>query len=85
MLEQLIQRHLRIGGGRAQVRKALYMVAIGMARRNNAHFKAIYSKLVEAGKPKKVALVAIMRKLIVTLNAMIKNNTKWCHPTPNNS
>ncbi len=72
----------RIFGGRAHVRKALYMVAVGMAGRNNQHFKRIYQKLVDAGKPKKVALVAIMRKLIVTLNAMIRTNTAWRQSKP---
>ena len=78
-------RHIgqrRIFGGRAHVRKVLYMVAIGMVRRNNPHFKAFYAKLISAGKPKKVALVAIMRKLIVTLNAMIRNKTAWRTPKP---
>lgn len=70
----------RIFAGRNSVRKCLYMVAVGMTRRNNAHFRAFYDRLVEAGKPKKVALIALMRKLIVTLNAMIKHKTAWRNP-----
>lgn len=69
-----------IFGGRAHVRTMLYMVAIGMARRNNDHFKAFYRRLVDAGKPKKLALVALMRKLVVTLNAMLRSDCEWCPP-----
>jgi len=65
-----------IWGGRATVRAALYMAAL-VASRHNAVIKAFYQKLLAAGKAKKVALVACMRKLLVTLNAMIKNNTPW--------
>jgi transposase len=65
-----------IWGGRADVRKILYMAAI-VAARHNPHLKAFYSRLVAAGKPKKVALVATMRKLLSILNAMSKNNSHW--------
>ncbi len=51
-----------------------------MAARNNAHFKAFYQRLVDAGKPRKRALVAVMRKLIVTLNAMIRDDREWAAP-----
>ena len=64
-------------GGREAVRKALYMTALGAATRNNPLLKAFYQKLLATGKKKKVALVAVMRKLIVILNAMIKQNTTW--------
>ena len=66
-----------IFGGREAVRRAMYMTALGAATRNNPLLKTFYQKLVSAGKKKKVALVAVMRKLIVILNAMIKNNTTW--------
>ena len=70
----------RIFGGRANVRRSLYMVAVGITSSTNQHFKSHYLKLVQAGKPKKVAMVAVMRKLIVTLNAMIATNTAWRTP-----
>jgi transposase len=66
-----------IFGGREAVRKAMYMTALGAATRNNPLLKDFYQKLLEAGKKKKVALVAVMRKLIVIINAMVKNNTIW--------
>lgn len=65
-----------ITGGRARVRKALYMASI-TAVRFNAVLKQTYQKLRASGKPPKVALVAIMRKLLITLNAMLKHNTPW--------
>jgi transposase len=63
-------------GGRASVRSALYMAALS-ASRHNPVIRAFYKRLLEAGKPKKVALTACMRKLIVILNAMLKNGTMW--------
>jgi transposase len=66
-----------IFGGREAVRRAMYMTALGAATRNNPLMKAFYQKLLATGKKKKVALVAVMRKLIVILNAMLKNNTTW--------
>ena len=66
-----------IFGGREHVRKALYMTALGIATRNNKPLKEFYQKLILAGKKKKVAIVAVMRKVIVMLNAMIKNNKLW--------
>ncbi len=58
--------------GRCGVRKVLYMGAL-VASRHNPKFQPFYTKLIEAGKPPKVALVAVMRKMIVTLNAMIQS------------
>jgi len=74
-------RHGRrvIGGGRFEVRNKLYMCAM-VAARTNPVFKQFYEQLVARGKPKKLALVAVMRKLIVTLNAMFKTNTLWGPP-----
>ena len=63
-------------GGRAHVRAALYMAALTASRCNPA-IRAFYLRLRSAGKPAKVALVACMRKILVILNAMIKNNTCW--------
>jgi transposase len=74
-------RHGRrvIGGGRFEVRNKLYMCAL-VAARTNPVFKQIYARLLASGKPKKLALVAVMRKLIVTLNAMLKTNSLWRQP-----
>jgi transposase len=58
-----------IAGGRFEVRNKLYMCAM-VAARANPVFKQFYQRLIARGKPKKLALVAVMRKLIVTLNAM---------------
>ena len=65
-----------IWGGRAGVRAALYMSTL-TATRFNPVIKTFYRRLVEAGKPHKVALTACMRKLITILNTMVKNNTPW--------
>lgn len=65
-----------IFGGRADVRRALYM-AVLVAIVHNPVIKAFYERLVAAGKPKKVAIVACMRKLITILNAMVKTGTSW--------
>jgi len=68
------KRH--ISGGRSRVRAVLYMATL-VATRFNPVVKAWYQRLLAAGKPKKVALVACMRKLLVVLNAMIKTKTRW--------
>lgn len=60
-----------IGGGRAAVRKALYMAAL-VASRHNVTLKARYQHLLSRGKAPKVALVALMRHLIIHLNALLK-------------
>jgi transposase len=65
-----------IWGGRAQVRHALYMAAL-TASRFNPPLRAFYLRLLAAGKPKKLALVAVMRKLLVILNAIIRSNSPW--------
>lgn len=66
----------RIWGGRAQVRAALYMAAL-VASRYNPAIRAYYTRLCEAGKAKKVALVACMRKLLTILNSMVKHGVPW--------
>lgn len=65
-----------ISGGRSAVRSALYMAALS-ATRCNPQLAPFYKRLIQAGKPKKVALVAVMRKLLVTLNAVIARGTPW--------
>lgn len=62
--------------GRAMIRKVLYMAAL-VSTRYNAAMKRFYQRLLAKGKPKKLALVAVMRKLIVTLNTMVKNKELW--------
>lgn len=68
-----------IWGGRADVRRTLYMATL-VAVRHNPVIKAYYEKLVSAGKRKKVALVAAMRKMLTMLNAMAKHLCAW-NPT----
>ena len=65
-----------IGGGRASVRKALFMGAM-VAARYNPVLKAFYERLVAVGKPKKVALIAVARKLLIILNAIVRDGTPW--------
>lgn len=66
--------HIR--GGRSCVRTALYMAAITAIRCNPA-FKAFYRRLVETGKPRKIAIVAVARKLAVLANAILRTNAPW--------
>ncbi len=68
-----------VWGGRGRVRDALYMGAL-VATRFNPTIKAFYERLVGAGKPKKVALVACMRKLLTILSAILKHRTPWRSP-----
>jgi transposase len=65
-----------VWGGRAQVRAVLYMSAI-VAARFNPVIRVFYQRLQRAGKVKKVALTACMRKLLIILNAMLKHRTPW--------
>ncbi len=66
-------------GGRAPVRAVLYMSAL-VATRHNPVIKEFYGRLLEAGKPKKVALVACMRKLLSILNALMRDGAIWRCP-----
>jgi transposase len=68
------QRH--IAGGRAPLRKVLFMGTMG-AMMHNPHLRSYYDHLRASGKQHKVALVATMRKLLLTLNAIIKTDTPW--------
>lgn len=68
------QRHCF--GGRAALRSILYMATVS-AMRCNPVLKPFYQRLLKAGKPKKVAIVACMRKLLTILNAMVRDNAAW--------
>lgn len=65
-----------IWGGRADVRAVLYMAATS-AVKHNPRIKATYERLVSAGKSKKLALIACMRKLLTIANAILRENTSW--------
>ena len=67
-----------IWGGRATVRGALYMATL-VATRFNPEISQLYQRLLSAGKLKKVAIVACMRKLLIILNSMVKHNNKWSY------
>jgi len=71
-----MHRRRRIRGGRFQLRRTLYMATLA-ATRHNPIIRAHYRRLVDAGKFKKVALVACMRKLLIILNAMARNHTEF--------
>jgi transposase len=65
-----------VQGGRASVRAVLYMAAL-VATKRNPVIRAFYQRLLAAGKPKKLALVACMRKLLTILNAMARTGERW--------
>lgn len=65
-----------IRGGRGNVRQALYMPAL-VAARFNPDLEAKYQQLIAAGKPAKIAITAVMRKLVVTANALLKADRLW--------
>ena len=58
------------------VRRALFMGAM-VARRHNPVLKAFFERLIAAGKPKKVAIIAVARKLLTILNAIVRDGTPW--------
>ena len=66
----------RIKGGRATVRTVLYMAALS-AVQHNPSIRAFYRRLVAQGKHKKVALTACVRKMLIILNAMIRDGVYW--------
>lgn len=72
----LMRGRRRVWGGRARVRAALYMAAL-VATRHNPTVRHFYQRLLEAGKPEKVALVACMRQLLCILNSMLKHGCPW--------
>ena len=65
-----------IRGGRSQIRTAMYM-AMMSAIQCNPTFKEKYEQLVAAGKPRKVAIIACIRKLVITLNSMVRDGVYW--------
>lgn len=65
-----------VQGGRASVRAVLYMAAL-VATRRNVVIRVFYQRLLAVGKPKKLALVACMRKLLTILNTMVRTGTRW--------
>lgn len=71
--------HIR--GGRANLRQALYMPAM-VAARFNAALKSKYQALIAAGKPGKVAITAIMRRLVIIANALLRDNRTWTSEAP---
>lgn len=72
----LLRGHRKIAGGRARVRRALYMAALA-ATRQPGRFRVFYERLLTAGKAKKLALIAVARKLLVTANAMIRDQRDY--------
>lgn len=68
--------HRKIQGGRHQVRTVLYM-AMMSAIQSNPVFKEQYQRLLAAGKPKKVAIIACIRKMVIILNSMVRDGVKW--------
>jgi len=70
-----------ISGGRAPVRRGLYMAALTAARCNPV-LKEFYGRLIKQGKPSKVALTAVMRRLLTMLNAIIRDQKPWREMTP---
>jgi len=71
----------RIWGGRAPVRHVLYMAAMS-ASQHNPVLKAFHDRLEAAGKEPKVVIVAVMRKMITTLNAMVRDDVAWADRSP---
>lgn len=72
----------KISGGRSSVRRVLYMATL-VATRFNTRIKEFYVRLLAQGKPKKLALVAAMRKLLTILNTLIKKDELWAEPKAN--
>lgn len=72
-----------IWGGRGDVRAVLYMATLSAIRFNNT-IHVFHTRLIDAGKPKKVAIVACMRKLLVILNAMMRDRVPWNPAAPTN-
>ena len=75
----LMRGRRTIWGGRAQVRAVLYMATL-VAIRHNPTLRIFYDRLVAAGKAKKLALIAALRKLLVILNALLRDGQPWRAP-----
>ena len=65
-----------IAGGRTSVRNVLYMAAL-VAIRHNPVVRATYQRLVQRGKPKKVAIIGCLHQLLTILNAMVRTKSAW--------
>ena len=72
----LMRGSRQIRGGRRRVRQALYMAAVS-ASRSKSLFAETYRALRQAGKPPKLALIALARKILVTLNAIVRDQTPF--------
>jgi len=70
----------RIQGGRRTIRHVLFMAAVTASQANSV-IRTFYERLVQAGKPKRLALTAYMRKLLTILNAMARSDTQWMPST----
>lgn len=70
------ERHIK--GGRPQIRSPLFTACLSVIQ-HNPPLRGFYQRLVKAGKPKRLALVAVMRKLICIANAMLRNQQPWAH------
>lgn len=70
------QRHIK--GGRSHVRRALYWAALSAAK-HNPDLRAFYKRLIENGKKPKVALTAVMRKIVILANTLLKEDRLWTH------
>ena len=75
-----LRGHRSIYGGRMPIRNVLYMAALSASRYNPA-LRAFSNRLADANKKSKVIIVAVMRKMITTLNAMLRDNAAW-QPNP---
>ncbi len=71
----------KIGGGRRGVRNALYMPAL-VAIRHNPRFGETYQRLRNAGKPAKLAITAVMRRLMILANALVRDDRIWTENAP---
>uniref|UniRef100_UPI000484265C transposase n=3 Tax=Bradyrhizobium TaxID=374 RepID=UPI000484265C len=71
----------KIAGGRKRVRDALYMAALNAVRRAEP-FKSFYARLRQAGKPAKLALIAVARKMLTVLNAMMRDRKPYLQTNP---
>lgn len=72
-----INKQAKIRGGRSMPRKAVYMAALSVIRSGNSPLAEFYQRLIKKGKKAKVALVAVMRKIIVILNVMLHKDQLW--------
>ncbi len=68
--------HRKVRGGRHQIRTVMFMATMS-AIQCNPVIKATYNRLVDAGKPKKIALIACVRKMIIILNSMVRDGVYW--------